>query len=182
MGLTGVGVLLLGAGFLVLAIFIAKVLNHFSSILEGVNETVDRLPDQLDEVLAETSEMIRHSNDTLADVNEKLGTLTPLFHVAGDVGETTRKLSSSLVDVAEAAKSKVVDIDEEKRNKRLGGLYGTAALGLYAARKRKEAKSGGLKRPRNLMATGEEKAFDIARMKAEAKEAAREGKYIVQDQ
>lgn len=182
MSLTGVGVFLLGAGFLVLAIFIARVLNHFASILEGVNETVDQLPDQLDGVLTETGEMIRHSNETLADINEKLGTLTPLFQVVGDVGETTRKLSSSLVDVTESAKQKVVDMDEEKRKKRLGGLYGTVALSLYAVRKRKDTKKNkSLKRPRTLMATGKEKAFDIARMKEEARESAREGKYIVQD-
>lgn len=142
MDLAGIGVLLIGIAFLVLAIFLARILNQVASVLEGVDKTVEQLPKQLDNILDETSVLIHNSNDTLADVNEKLGTLTPLFHIVGDVGESTRKLSSSLVDVSKSTTKKMGEADEEVQNKRLGGLYGTTALGYYLFRKRKELKKG----------------------------------------
>lgn len=181
MSLTGIGVLLIGIAFLILSIYLAKVLRNTASILEGVGRTVEELPDQLDGVLNETGEMIKNSNETLADVNEKLGTLTPLFHVVGDVGESTRKLSSSVNDFAGSIKKKTDSVDEETRNKRLGGLYGSAALAFYVVRNGKERKKGTLNRTSSLYMSGEQRAFDIDRMKEEAKEAAREGKYISSD-
>jgi uncharacterized protein YoxC len=182
MDLTGIGVLLIGIALLVLAIFMARVLNNFSSILSGVDKTIEQLPDQLDSILNETGNLIHNSNNTLADVNEKLGTLTPLFHIVGDVGESTRTLSSSLVDLTASAKDKMDEADTDKQDRRLGGLYGMTALGFYALRKRKEAKKGsGVRHARNLFKEGEKRAFDIDRMKAEAREAARSGKYISED-
>src|SRR5690606_19247158 len=123
MTLTGIGVLLIGIAFLILSIYLARVLNNTASILDGVSRTVEQLPDQLDDVLSETGQIIQSSNDTLADVNEKLGTLTPLFHIVGDIGESTRKLTSSVNDIAVSVKKKTDSIDEETRNKRIGGLY-----------------------------------------------------------
>ncbi|MER2090274.1 MAG: DUF948 domain-containing protein [Sporosarcina sp.] len=182
MDLTGIGVLLIGIALLVLAIFVARVLNNFSSILNGVDKTIEQLPDQLDSILNETGNLIHNSNNTLADVNEKLGTLTPLFHIVGDVGESTRTLSSSLVDLTASAKEKMDEADPDKQDRRLGGLYGTAALGFYAMRKSKEAKKGtSSTRVRNLYTEGEKRTFDIDRMKAEAREAARSGKYNSED-
>lgn len=142
MDLTGIGVLLIGIAFLVLAIFLARILNKVAGVLEGVDKTMEQLPKQLDNILDETGELIHNSNDTLADVNEKLGTLTPLFHIVGDVGESSRKLSSALVDVSKSATKKMGSADEEVQNKRLGGIYGSTALGYYLFRKRKESKKG----------------------------------------
>ncbi|MCM3710987.1 DUF948 domain-containing protein [Sporosarcina luteola] len=181
MSLTGIGVLLIGIAFLILSMYLARVLKNTASILEGVGRTVDHLPNQLDDVLHETGKMIQNSNDTLADVNEKLGTLTPLFQIVGDVGESTRKLASSANDFAGSIKKKTQSVDEDTRNKRLGGLYGTSALVYYAIRNGKERKKGSLKRPSSLYVSGEQHVFDIDRMKEEAKEAAREGKYVSSD-
>lgn len=181
MSMTGIGVLLIGIAFLILSIYLARVLNNTALILEGVGRTVEQLPNQLDNVLNETGRMIENSNDTLADVNEKLGTLTPLFHIVGDVGESTRKFASSVNDFAGSVKKKTDSVDEETRNKRIGGIYGSAALAFYTIRKSKERKKGSLKRPSQVYSSGEQRAFDIDRMKEEAKEAAREGKYIHND-
>ncbi|WP_252503040.1 DUF948 domain-containing protein [Sporosarcina sp. Marseille-Q4943] len=178
MSLSGIGVLLIGIGFLILSIFLARVLNNIAAILNGVGRTVEQLPDQLDDVLNETGQIIQNSNDTLADVNEKLGTLTPLFHIVGDVGESTRKLASSVNDIAGTIKRKTESVDEETRNKRLGGLYGSAALALYAVNNGMDKKRGSLKRPSKLYVSGEQRAFDIDRMKEEAREAAMESNYI----
>ncbi|MCM3743259.1 DUF948 domain-containing protein [Sporosarcina luteola] len=181
MSLTGIGVLLIGIAFLILSIYLAKVLSNTASILEGVSQTVNQLPNQLDGVLHETGKMIQNSNDTLADVNEKLGTLTPLFQIVGDVGESTRKLASSANDFAGSIRKKGQSIDEETRNKRLGGLYGTSALVYYAVQNGKKRRKGSLLRPSSLYIAGEQRVFDIDRMKEEAKEAAREGKYVGSD-
>jgi uncharacterized protein YoxC len=171
LSLTGIGVLLIGIAFLILSIYTARVLKQTASILDGVGRTVEQLPNQLDAVLDETGQMIQNSNDTLADVNEKLGTLTPLFHIVGDVGESTRKLSSSVNDFATSVTKKTETVDEETRNKRIGGLYGTAALTFYAIRNKKKQEDGNLQ-PTALYIEGEQRAFDIDRMKEEAKEAA----------
>ncbi|GKV68206.1 hypothetical protein NCCP2716_07040 [Sporosarcina sp. NCCP-2716] len=177
MSLTGLGVLLIGAGFLVLAIYIGRVLNGIAGTLGGVNKTLDQLPEQLDGVLGETGQLIRHSNDTLADVNTKLGNLTPLFQVAGDLGNTTRNLTASLQNVTESAKRKVEGADEAKRSKSIGGIYGTAALGYYAVRKGKALKQPeSYPRPGTMAEAGQKRSADIDRMKAQAAAAVNEKK------
>ncbi len=182
MSLTGIGVLLIGVAFLILAIYIARVLNGVAGTLGGVNKTLDQLPEQLDGILGETGQLIRHSNDTLSDVNEKLGNLTPVFEVVGDVGNTTRNLTASLHNVTDAGKRKVDGLDEETRNKTIGGLFGTAALGYFAVRKGKAMKkTSGYLRPGTMLNEGQHRANDIQRMKAEAAAAAKSGKYVKND-
>lgn len=168
MDLTGFGVLLIGISFLLLAIYLSRVLNSFSNVMTGVEKTMDQLPSQLDDILNETGNLIHHSNDTLADVNEKLETLTPLFQIVGDVGESTRTLSSSLVDVTKAIKKKKGNsvADELTENKRLGGLYGTTALGYYLLLKRKELSKG--KNRSNLYEAGKQRSTEIKEIKTEA--------------
>lgn len=182
MTLAGAGVLLIGIAFLTLSIFLAKVLNHTAFILKGVGTTIDRLPDQLDGVLDETSGLIRNTNDTLSDVNEKLDTLTPLFHIIGDVGESTRKVTSSVNDFTVSMKGKLEATDEETRNKKLGGLYGMSALAVYSVDKGKSLKKRkSFSRMSTLHSEGEQRAFDIQRIKEEAKESAKAGKYVADD-
>ncbi|WP_025784534.1 DUF948 domain-containing protein [Sporosarcina sp. D27] len=182
MSLTGIGVLLIGVAFLILAIYIARVLNGVAGTLGGVNKTLEQVPDQLEGILGETGQLIRHSNDTLSDVNEKLGNLTPMFEVVGDVGNTTRNLTASLHNVTDAGKRKVDGLDESTRNKSIGGLYGTVALGYFAVRKSVAIKkSSSYPRPGTLLGDGEQRANDIHRMKAEAAAAAKSGKYVKED-
>lgn len=182
MSLTGIGVLLIGVAFLILAIYIARVLNGVAGTLGGVNKTLEQLPEQLDGIMGETGQLIRHSNDALADVNEKLGNLTPVFQVVGDVGNTTRNLTASLHNVTDAGKRKVDGVDESTRNKSIGGLYGTAALGYFAFRKSIAIKKpASYPRPETLLGEGEQRSVDIQRMKAEAAVAAKSGKYVKKD-
>lgn len=140
MDLTGIGVLLIGIALLILAISCAQILGNIASILKGVDQTVEKLPEQLDEMFDETGKLLHNSNNTLADVNEKLGTLTPLFHIVGDVGESTRRLSSSLVDVSKATSSKMDNGEPVQQQKKLGGMFGSTALGYYLFKKGKEEK------------------------------------------
>lgn len=137
MDYTGIGVLLIGIAFLILAIFLAKILNNIAKILGGVDKTVEQLPQQLDNMLDETGKLLHNGNNTLADVNEKLGTLTPYFHIVGDIGESTRRLSSALVDISQSAKDKSEAGDKEAQNKKMGRAFGSTVLGYYLFRKRK---------------------------------------------
>ncbi|MHA6253462.1 DUF948 domain-containing protein [Oceanobacillus sp. CAU 1775] len=140
MTLVGVGVLLIGIAFLILAIFLAATLQNLAGILGGIDKTVRRLPDQLDEVMSETSNIIRESNHTLADVNEKMSQLSPLFYIVGDVGNATRKFTSSLVDVTDSVKAKSETGKELTEKNNLGGIYGSFALGYYWLKRRQQLK------------------------------------------
>lgn len=140
MDFTGIGVLLIGIALLILAISLAQILNNIASILKGVDETVEQLPKQLDDMFDETGKLLHNSNNTLVDVNEKLGTLTPLFHIVGDVGESTHRLSSSLVDLSKSASTKLENGEPVEQKKKIGGMYGSTALGYYLFKKRKEQK------------------------------------------
>lgn len=140
MDLTGIGVLLIGVAVLIIAIFVAKILNNIAGILKGVDKTVDQLPEQLNQMFDETGQLLHNSNNTLKDVNEKLGTITPIFHIVGDVGESTRRLSSGLVNLSQAGLNKSDLADPEKKEKAVGGLYGSSALLYYLFKKNKDAK------------------------------------------
>ncbi len=170
MDLVGIGVLLIGIAFLVLAIYFSRVLNNLAGVIRGVDKTVDQLPNQLDKILHESGNLLHNSNDTLADVNEKLETLTPYFKIVGDVGESTRTLSSSLVDATKSAKKKLENVDPEIQNKRLGGVYGTVALGYYLFQRRNDIKREIPKKStRKLYDVGEKKAMEIEQMKVQSR-------------
>lgn len=168
MDLIGIGVLLMGIACLVLAIYVARVLNNVANVIGGIDKTVEQLPDQLDNVLNETGNLIHHSNATLSDVNEKLGTLTPLFHIVGDIGESTRTLTSSLVDVTKSTKKKMDKTDPALQKKRLGGLYGSLALSYYLYQNRQELKKGIMRKDNRLYKAGERKALALRQMEADA--------------
>lgn len=140
MTLIGIGVLLIGVAFVILAVFIGHALNNLAGVLGGIDKTVQQLPNQLDGIFKETGNMISESNNTLVDVNDKLHQLSPLFYIMGDVGNATRKFSSSLVDVTDSLKSKTDGGKDVSADNKLGGLYGSFALGYYWLKKRKEMK------------------------------------------
>ncbi|MCF6408161.1 DUF948 domain-containing protein [Pseudalkalibacillus salsuginis] len=141
MDLVGIGVLIIGLAFVVLTIFLARVLHNLTDVIKGVNHTVQQLPGQLDKVTKQTGELIDTSKDTLVDVNEKLRALSPLFYIVGDIGETTRKLSSSLVDVTNTVKKNTSEGTEITRKRDLSGLYGAISLGYYWKQKHNTKKT-----------------------------------------
>ncbi|KGX87217.1 DUF948 domain-containing protein [Pontibacillus litoralis] len=136
MTLLGIGVLIIGIAFFILVIYLSKTLNQLANVLDGVHKTVDQLPEQLDSVMKETGQLLNKSNDTLEDVNTKLAALSPLFYIVGDIGESSRKLSSSLVHVTESMKQSTKEGKDVANNHNLNGLYGAIALGYYIMQKR----------------------------------------------
>lgn len=138
MTLVGIGVLLIGVAFFILAIFLGHTLNNLAGVLGSIDKTMKQLPEQLDDVMTETTNMIRESNNTLADVNEKMTQLSPLFYIVGDVGNATRKFTSSLVDVTETMKQKTEEGKGIADKNKIGGLYGSFALGYYLLKRRQQ--------------------------------------------
>ncbi|SDI37339.1 Uncharacterized protein YoxC, contains an MCP-like domain [Alteribacillus persepolensis] len=145
MDLLGIGVLIAAIAFCVLVIFLIRALNNLSSVLAGVDKTVEKLPDQLDDVMQQSSQVIENGNQTLTDLNEKMQALTPLFYMVGDAGEASRKFSSSLADFTVSLKKNTNEGKEAAQKKDLGGIYGMLAFIYYLTQKRKawkEAKEG----------------------------------------
>ncbi|MFC7063054.1 DUF948 domain-containing protein [Halobacillus seohaensis] len=136
----GIGVLIIGIAFAVLSIFLMKTLNNLANVLKGVDRTVEKLPEQLDGVMSQTSEVLHTSNDTLVDVNEKIRALSPLFYIVGDIGESSRRLTSSLVDMTSSMKKSTSTGEEKVKEKDASGLYGAVALGYFLTQKRKAVK------------------------------------------
>lgn len=139
MDLVGIGVILIGIAFIILAIYFSKVLQQVGNILQDVDKTVGELPRQLNGILDETGNLIKNSNHTLADMNTKIENLTPLFQVVGDLGESTQALTSSLVEVTSSVQQKGDHTATSEQNKKLGSIYGSAMLGYYFLKKRKES-------------------------------------------
>ncbi|SIS40143.1 DUF948 domain-containing protein [Salimicrobium flavidum] len=136
----GIGVLIIAIAFAIIAIFLVRTLNNLADVLKGVDRTVDELPSQLDNVMNETTDILKNSNVALADVNEKLRALSPLFYIVGDVGESSRQLSSSLVDVTHALKKNTTEGEDKVGEQGWNGLYGALALSYYLVQKRKALK------------------------------------------
>ncbi|WP_018921560.1 DUF948 domain-containing protein [Salsuginibacillus kocurii] len=141
MDLLGIGVLIAALAFLVLVIFLARTLAKLADVLTGVEKTVGQLPDQLNQITKETGDVLHNTNETIIDVNEKMQTLNPVFYIAEDAGEASRKLSSSLVDVTSSFKKNTEAATEETWQKELGGVYGFLALMYFLFQKRKTLKA-----------------------------------------
>ena len=138
MDLVGIGVLIMGLAFAVVAIFLVKALNNLAKVLSGVNETVQELPEQLDGVMKETSVVLNNSNETLADVNEKIHALSPLFYIIGDIGESSRQLTSSLVHATETMRERQDPEGKSKlSNEQVRGAYSAVSTIYYFLQKRK---------------------------------------------
>ncbi|MCA1012256.1 DUF948 domain-containing protein [Halobacillus halophilus] len=137
----GIGVLIIGIAFAIVSIFLIKALNNLANVLGGVRKTVDQLPEQLDSVMKETSNVLNNGNDTLADVNEKIRALSPLFYIVGDIGESSRKLTSSLVDMTHSMKESTHEGEQKINEEGWRGIYGALALTYYLTQKRKELKT-----------------------------------------
>ncbi|TGB02882.1 DUF948 domain-containing protein [Halobacillus salinus] len=145
----GIGVFIIGIAFAIVSIFLIKALNNLANVLKGVTKTVDQLPGQLDSVMSETSNVLHNSNDTLADVNEKIRALSPLFYIVGDIGESSRKLTSSLVDMTYSMKSTTREGEQRVNEEGWRGIYGALALTYYFVQKRSALKTVQMKSQTN---------------------------------
>ncbi len=140
MDFLGIGVFIIGIAFAIVSIFLIRALNNLAGVLGGVNKTVQQLPDQLDGLMKQTTNILHTGNDTLADVNEKIASLSPLFYIVGDIGESSRKLTSSMLDMSKSVKKSTHEGESKINEEGWRGIYGAIALTYYLSQKRKALK------------------------------------------
>ncbi|WP_373894720.1 DUF948 domain-containing protein [Virgibacillus natechei] len=127
----GIGVLVIGVAFLVLVIFLIKPLTKLSGLLGSLQKTTDKLPQNVDDISSQATEVLTTGNDTLHQVNTQIKELSPILHIIGDAGNATRKLSSSMVDATEDMKTSTAEGSDLVKGRNLEGLYGALTLGYY---------------------------------------------------
>ncbi|MEK3934587.1 DUF948 domain-containing protein [Sporosarcina sp. FSL W7-1349] len=136
----GIGVLLIGIAFVVLVILLIKPLNKAADLLEGLQETTDRLPDVVDDVSAQATDMLQTSNATLDQVNSQVHSLNPFFHIVGDTGKAARTLSLSALEKTNLLKAQTASAMEYSKREKYEGLYGILSFLFFLSQRRKEMK------------------------------------------
>jgi len=136
----GIGVLVIGIAFLILVVFLLKPLRKLSEVLESVQKTTDHLPETLTEITGQATMVLQTSNETIANVNSQVKEISPIFHIAGDVGVAARELTSSALDKTIAFKQKTSEGKEFSQSKKYQGLYGFLSLLYFFTQKKDEIK------------------------------------------
>src|SRR5690606_23337342 len=95
---------------------------------------------KIDKVTGKAVDVLQKSNETLGNVNEQVGQLSPVFHIIGDAGTAARQLSVKLVDKTIELQEDTGEGREVIERRKLDGLYGAAALGYYLYQKRQAIK------------------------------------------
>ncbi|MCM3637509.1 DUF948 domain-containing protein [Sporosarcina luteola] len=120
----GIGVLLIGIAFLTLTCFLIKPLRKMSDALDGLKQTTDRLPRMVDDLSKQTAEVMQLGNATIATVNEQVKEVSPFFHIIGDTGTATRKLTLSAIEKMNALKDKTSKASDFTTREKYEGIYG----------------------------------------------------------
>ncbi|NYF25444.1 DUF948 domain-containing protein [Sporosarcina sp. JAI121] len=136
----GIGVLIIGIAFAVLVIFLLKPIKKLSDVLASLQQTTDLLPEVLDDVTHQASDILQTSNATLGNVNEQVNEISPLFHIVGDAGEASRKLTSAALDKTNTLKEQTGSAKEFVRREKYEGIYGLLSFVFFLSQRRKEIK------------------------------------------
>ncbi|MUV38866.1 hypothetical protein JNUCC1_02737 [Lentibacillus sp. JNUCC-1] len=134
---SGIGLLILGIAALIIAIMLIKPLIKLAGVFDGLQNTTDKLPEQIDGVMTQAKSTLESSDKTLNQVNDQVEKLTPLFDIVGDAGRATQHVSSSMADAVMKVKTDTSEGHEFTRRNHLEGWYGIATLGYYIFKKRK---------------------------------------------
>lgn len=136
----GIGVLIIGIAFLMLTFLLIKPLRKLTDALERVKETTNRLPKVVDDLSKQTSEVMQSSNATIANVNEQVREVSPLFHIIGDTGEATRKLTLAALDKTTALKMKTGEASGFTKQEKYEGIYGILSFILFLSQRKEQMK------------------------------------------
>src|SRR5699024_4291715 len=133
----GVGVLIFSIAFAVLVGYLSYTLYGLTKVINGVGKTVEQLPDQLDDVFEETGNILHESNKTVADLNEKMRALNPLFEMTEDVTEATRSFCTFLAETTNELKEKKDAAKDESRSSKCFSKPFVFARSLFKRSKQK---------------------------------------------
>lgn len=138
MSLSGLGVLIIGIAFVILAVILGRMLLKAASTLKSADVIAQRMPQQVYRVMDETADMMRYGNDALQDLNTKMRELTPLFYLVGDLGNSTESASLWVQQQAQKLNRESDELSAETESKIGNNAYGSIALVMYLLKKRKE--------------------------------------------
>lgn len=124
----GIGVLVIGIALLLLAIILIKPLFKLAGVFSNLQKTTDTLPNQLNSITSQTTNVIGAGVDTLNEINTQVKKLSPIFNIIGDVGQATNKLSSSIVHKVNRMNNETETVKSISTTKGLEGFYALIAL------------------------------------------------------
>ncbi|MBU9713634.1 DUF948 domain-containing protein [Evansella tamaricis] len=134
----GIGVFILSIGFAIGVVFLIPVLKNLEKTLGETAETISKTQKSIEELTGETKLVLYNTNETILDVNNKLGKLDPLFQIVHDTGESAHHLTSSLARITSGkSESFKTGIDVLDRNQLHGFMRGAAFL-YYLKQAKKE--------------------------------------------
>jgi len=136
----GIGVTVIGVALLIISIILIKPLGKVSNLLDSLKVTTDKLPDTIDNVTSQATDVLHTTNSTINDVNGKVAELTPVFEILGDAGRASQKISLTAVEATDALKTNVIEGKHVNDKESLNGFYGLLSLGYYLYEKRKTIK------------------------------------------
>lgn len=134
----GLGILIIGIAFFVLVILLIGPLNNLGDVLSGLQETTEKLPDDVGKIFEQTNGVFKQANDALYDVNEKLHTLSPLFSTVNDIGQASHNLSSTLTRTGYTFKENALEAKQRIQRENLEGIYESITLAYYFLQSRKK--------------------------------------------
>ncbi|WP_252503041.1 DUF948 domain-containing protein [Sporosarcina sp. Marseille-Q4943] len=120
----GIGVLIIGIALAFLTLLLIKPLRKLTDTLDGVRQTTDRLPQLVDDLSKQTTEVMQLSNETIANVNNQVKEVSPLFHIIGDTGEATRKLTLAALKKTNEIKTNTSHASDFTKRENYEGIYG----------------------------------------------------------
>ncbi|MFC5603455.1 DUF948 domain-containing protein [Sporosarcina koreensis] len=137
----GIGVLIIGIAFAVLTVLLIRPLRKLTDALDGMKQATDRLPEMVDDLSTQTTELMQSSNETIANVNEQVREVSPFFHIIGDTGEATRKLTLSALGKANALKTNTDDASDFTKREKYEGIYGILSFIFFLSERKNNSKS-----------------------------------------
>lgn len=136
----GIGVLIIAIAFAVLVIFLLKPLSKLASVLNSVQQTTDQLPSTLDSVAGQVSEVLHTSNSTLDNVNKQVVEISPVFHVIGEIGNTSNKLTSVALNKMRAMKQQTENAKKFTEREKYDGVFGLLSFIYFLSQRKVEIK------------------------------------------
>jgi uncharacterized protein YoxC len=94
--LVNIGVFLIAISFLLVAIYVAKLLLRTSTVISTLSSTTSEVEKKLDKMITEMEATIVEMNATAIDIDQKLASTNGLFLAIQDVGDTTATVSGEL--------------------------------------------------------------------------------------
>ena len=137
----GIGVLIIGIVFGVLTLFLIKPIRKLTDVLNDVKQTTNRLPEVVEDLTMQTTEVMKTSNATIANVNEQVKEVSPFFHIIGDTGEATRKLTLDLLGKTNNFKTQTNLASDFTKREKYEGIYGILSFILFLSERKNKMKN-----------------------------------------